>query len=344
MEENTAVNTPTPVITNEKVDTDPWQIETLIRRSFERTKDRFISYFLAVVLSVVIVLAVVLGAVFVAGLLIAISAGLSLSNLGLLSALLIVLMSLLGYLALLYVSSLANLLVNGVVIFEPKVGVTEALSKVRPLVWSFAWLGFLMSLFLGGLFVWGVLSLFVVYILWSIWGAFTTFVFLDKKKGGLASLWISKAMVSQRFWGIVGRLLLLNVAVFFVSTILASSRNSVLELSSVLVSLITQPFLISFSYEMYRNTPETQDVKSPGIWVGLSVVGYVLFFGVALVIGSSIIRLSKSISPQELLNIYKTYNEGRTVDSVIPRSLIPNEYKNYLPENLSPSGGNTDTL
>lgn len=334
MEENITPITLSPTPVDNKTASDPWQIEALIRSAWRRTLDRFVSYFLAIVLSVVIFVAVLIACGIVAAVLIAVSAAFSLTNLGLVSVLLIVLMSLVGYLVLLYVGSLINLLVNEVIIQEEKTGVMETLSKVRPLVWDFVWLSFLMSLFLGGLFIWGVLSLFIVYILWSIWGVFTTFVFLDKRKKGLNNLWLSKTMVSQRFWGIVGRMLLLNVAAFIISSILASSKNSVLELSSVLVSLITQPFLISFSYEMYRNIPEPQNVKRPGIWVGLSVVGYVLFIMMSVVAGSSLMKLFKDFSPQELLNMYKPLQNEQDINKFLPKGTLPGDLKNYLPESL----------
>lgn len=306
-----------------------WQIEKLIRAAWVRTSERFISYFLAIVLSLVIFVAVFLVGGILAVALIGLSAALSLSSLGLVSALLVILVSLVGYLVLLYVGSLINLLIAEIIIREDKAGVMETLAKVRPLVWDYVWLSFLMSLFLGGLFIWGLLSLFIVLILWSVWGSFVTFVFLEKRKKGLANLWLSKAVVSQRFWGIVGRMLLVNVAAFIISSILASSKNSVLEFGSVLVSLIVQPFLISFSYEMYRIIPDHDTYKSPKAWVVLSVLGWVLGIASIALLAGSFMTLFKSFSPQDILNTYKPLQSEQDINRFLPQNLqnmtLPNQ-------------------
>lgn len=329
MEENITPIVASPVVADNKNVSDPWQIENLIRLAWKRTLDRFVSYFLAIVLSLVIFIGVFLVCGLAAAVLIGLSAAFSLSNLGLVSALLIILVSLVGYLALLYVGSLVSLLINEVVIQDVKTGVMEALAKVRPLVWDYAWLSFLMSLFFAGLFIWGVLSLLVVFFFWSVWASFITFVFLEKRRRGLDNLWLSKAIVSQRFWGIVWRMLLLNVAAFIISSILAISKNSVMELSSVLVSLITQPFLISFGYEMYRNIPEPQNVKRPGVWIGLSIVGFILIIIISVLVSSRLSIFFKSITPQGLLNLYKPLQNEQDINRFLPQNLqnltLPNQ-------------------
>ena len=339
MEENITPVTPASAVGQNNTASDSWQIENLIRMSWNRTADRFVSYFLAIVLSVVIFVGVfVIGAV-VAGILIAIFAALSLSNLGLVSVLLIVLVSLVVLLILLYVGSLINLLINEVMIQETKTGVMETLAKVRPLVWDYVWVTSFMSLFFVGLLIWGVLSLGSVFILWSVWSSFVTFVFLEKRKRGLANLWMSKALVDQRFWGIVGRLVLLNAAAFLISSILAGSKNSVLEFGSLIASLIVQPFMISFGYEMYRNIPEPQNVKRPGVWVGFSAAGWALLILMVVVLGNSLVGLLKDFSPQELMNIYKSAQNVRGTNRLIPKSVLPEEFNNYLPENLPLENG-----
>lgn len=323
MEENITPIAASPAMADNKTVSDPWQIENLIRSAWKRTLDRFVSYFLAIVLSLVIFIAVFLVCGLVAAVLIGLSAAFSLSNLGLVSALLIILVSLVGYLVLLYVGSLVSLLINEVVIQDVKTGVMEALAKVRPLVWDYAWLSFLMSLFFAGLFIWGVLSLLVVFFLWSVWASFITFVFLEKRRRGLDNLWLSKAMVAQKFWGIVGRIILVNVAAFIISSILASSKNSILEIGSVLVSLITQPFLISFSYEMYRLIPDpvAPATKKPKAWIIMSVVGWLLGVLAIALLASSFMTLFKSFSPQDVLNMYKPLQSEQDINRFLPQSL-----------------------
>ena len=334
MEENLTLNTTSAVATQNGTPSDPWQLVNLIRLAGKRTADRFVSYFLAVVLSLVIFVAVFIACALVAGILIALSAALSLSNLGLVSVLLIILVSLTGYLVLLYVGSLVILLVNEVIIQDVKTGVMESFAKVRPLVWDYVWLKFLMSLFLGGLFIWGLLSLFIIFLLWSVWTTFVTFVYLEKRKKGLENLWLSKALVDQRFWGIVGRLLLVNVAAFIVSSILASSKNSILEIGSVLISLITQPFLISFGYEMYRRIQEPAVIKRPSAWLGFSVLGWVIFIGGFVVLFGPISSALKNVSPQDLLNRYRTLQNEQDIDKFLPQNTLPGDFNNYLPETL----------
>lgn len=318
MEENITTSIASPAIADSKIASDPWQIESLIRSAWKRTLDRFVSYFLAIALSVVIFIAVFLVCGLAAAALIGLSAAISLPQF---PFLIVILVSLVGYLVLLYVGSLSNLLVIEVIIREDKAGVMETLAKVRPLVWDYVWLSFLMSLFLGGLFIWGVLSLFIIFILWSVWGSFMTFVFLEKRKKGLTNLWLSKAMVAQKFWGIVGRLLLVNVAAFIISSILASSKNSVLELGSVLVSLIIQPFLISFSYEMYRIIPDHDTYKSPKGWIVMSVLGWVLGVLAIVLLAGSFMTLFKNFSFPDILNRFKPLQNEQDINRFLPKNL-----------------------
>lgn len=307
------------------VTSDPWRIEGLISWAFNRTKDRFVSYFLALILSFLISLALVVAFLVVGGLTLFL---VSLTRQPLLIGSFAFLLLLLFLLAMYYLSSLCTLLTTQVIIQDQKVGVMESLKGVWPAIWGYVWLLFLISLFLMGLLPFGFLTLGVVLILWSFWSSFSVFIFLEKRKGGLYSLWLSKSLIDQRFWGVAGRLLLLNASVIFISLILAASKNSFLEIVSFAWGLLAAPFILSFSYEIYRLLPSPEVVKRPTGWVISSIVGWLLLFLLVVGLISSVGKLLKDFSPSELMSIY---------GPVITRSLQNQQGSNpfSIPDNLN---------
>lgn len=291
------------LVSNRPVAVDLWQIEGLISRAFNRAKDRLVSYFLALVLSFLISVSIVVVFLLVGGFFLFL---VSLTRQPLLIGSFVFLLLTLFLVSLYYLSALSALLTTQVIIQDRSGGVMESLKNVWPSIWSYVWLLFLISLFMTGLLPLGLLSLGIILVLWSFWSSFNVFIFLEKRKGGLYSLWLSKTLIDQRFWGVAGRLLLLNAAVIFVALILGASKNSFLEIASFVWGLFAAPFLLSFGYEIYRLLPQPEEVKRPTGWVVLSLTGLVLMVVSSVFLIGAAITAAKNFDPNYYLNLYKS--------------------------------------
>src|SRR3990167_1768015 len=227
MEENLV--TPAVLGVPPKVEELGWQIESLIKRAFGRTRERFLSYFLALIISFTFILValIILVILLVVG-----GLGVALTKMALVSFLISLMMVLLAGLVLIFVSSWIQLSVIEILIQNDNLGVIETFKKVRPLVWDYLTFVLLSSLFMLGLLPLGLMSLGIAFLLWSFWNSFSTFVYLTNRQKGIANLWQSRALVNQRFWEIAGRMLILNLMVIFISLILAMSKSSYLGVVS----------------------------------------------------------------------------------------------------------------
>jgi hypothetical protein len=282
------------------VNTNPevWKIETLVSKAFERTKQRFLSYLFVYVIGILIAIA--------AAAVIAVSAVLlfflfKTANLPALTIFLGVVLAVSVIGALIYLGSWIQLTVLSVITDDKKMSVNEALKKTRPLVPGFIVLALLNGLFIAGLLPFGILSLFIIFILWAIWGAFTGLVYLyQKQPRGLNSLWLSRQMVDQNFWGIVGRLILVGAVIYFFLFLFTFSGNSFLRSLSPIVSLVVTPFIIAFLYEMYKNLTVPKTVTTPTVWITLSVIGWVLLLIVIAAFGGVVSALWGQVMPYKL--------------------------------------------
>lgn len=266
-----------------------WEIEVLVKQAFARTKERFLSYFLIGVLTyvvfIVLMLAGVLGGV-VVGVLVA-------AKVLVVAVVLGMLLGVAFFLLMFYIGSWMSLGAVNIIISKEKMGISASLRYVKPMVWGYIWLNAVVLLFTLGLLPFGLITFFIIPLLWSVWGMFTGFVYLEYQKKGLANLWMSKALVGQKFWGILGRAVLIIVSIWLIQIALvyggrAAGMSGVSGIVSFLVSLFTGPFVISFLYEMYANTDKNVAVKSPVGWVVVSVIGYVLIVAFTVVVGAAI--------------------------------------------------------
>ena len=263
------------------------QIEALFNKAFMRTKDRFLSYFLAVVLTY----AMVIGAIIVGALLVllhffifAVTGSLSIT---MTSAVIVGVLALAG---LFYIGSWGQLAMVEALIAKTESGVMDIFKRVRPLVWNYVALTALISLFMIGLAPFGILSLFIVYIVWGVWSAFTVYVYLEQREKGLQNLWVSKAIVDQNFWGIFGRILLVQFAYGFVIGLTSSvsvNQESWTSFLTVIIGFFAAPFMLSYNYEIYKSFKKPATVQRPIVWLTLSVLGWVILLGL-LIWGSSL--------------------------------------------------------
>lgn len=256
------------------MDESVWQIENLIKKAVNRTKDRFLSYFLAWGIGFGIGLLSILILMFLAGLVVLIY---FLFKSVWLTVFFGIAIGIFDFVAFMYISSWINLSTVAVLIQEEKIGIGATFKAVRPLVWSYVGLSFFCFLFMLGLIPFGFLSVFIVFFLWWLWAGFMPFVFLEQKRKGLDNLWISRQMFLQKAWGIFGRLLfvaLVFVAVSFLVSL--TGRNAGTSGLSIILSILYTPFTLAFHYEIYRNLAVPVEVKKPKTWITLAAVGWIL--------------------------------------------------------------------
>ncbi|HRN70127.1 MAG TPA: hypothetical protein PLS49_02985 [Candidatus Woesebacteria bacterium] len=267
-------------------------LETLFKAAFKRTKERFLTYFLTYVLSIFIFIGVLIAIGIVVGIniLVGIAAQSEIVSvsIGFISGI-----AILG--VLIYAGCWTSLAYLYALISPQKIGVMEVYKTVRPLVWPYFKVSVITTLFMIGLLPFGIITLGILLILWGIWGMFMLFVFLDKKETGLHNLFISKAIVSSKFWGIVFRALMIYGAYMVIIFLLGSASGNKHSggISAVLIPLVgifAGPFITSYFYEMYKRLPSPKEVSSNTFWIILSVIGWLLSIGLSIVFFSSVLN------------------------------------------------------
>lgn len=305
---------------------NPLSLENLFRQAFKRTKERFLSYLIVALISIGIGIAVVIGLLLIIGLLALLFA---LTK----SIILITLLSLLFLLAALtlmyYVGAWLHLTTTYVIISPKKVTTGEAFAKMKPLVWNYVKLEVLLSLFFLGLVIPTLFTLFIALLIWAFWGTFVTFVYLEQQKKGLDNLWTSKAIVSQKFWGVTGRLILVMILIWLLQIAFNSGgKNSIGPFFSFIISLLSGPFVLSYHYEIYKNLPLPQNIPTPKGWIIASLLGLILTFG-ALVFG--LVKLFETFSLNQLSTIMETLPKTLPKDLNFP-FLTPTPKPNFYQE------------
>jgi len=151
----------------------------------------------------------------------------------------------------------------------------EVFKKTRPVVLPFIIFSFLNGLFMFGLLYTNILF-FIPALLWAVWGVFSVYSFLDGHRLGLMPLWHSRSKINGHFLKVLGYYAIL-LAVFFIFFGLTVSLNENLKFYNGIVYFLITPFVISYGYEIYQSLPEPTSVNKPKAWLGLSIIGWVLF-------------------------------------------------------------------
>lgn len=275
-----------------------WDFMIQLDNAMNRTKERFVPYMLTTLLGI----AGIIGVMIVTGLL---AGGVYFAYISTKSIpMTIVLGIVVGifYIGTLWIaSSWMGLAIYKVLLSNEKHGAIETYKSVKSKIWGFWWLNFVMGLFMISLVVWGALSIGIIIVLWVVWATFNTFVFILHDKKGLENVWISKQMVSQRFWDILWRLLVVNGVVFIISFLLSwnAEKYPLLNIPVFLLGIFTTPFLISFKYEMFKNLTVPETVQKPTGWIIMSVIGGILL----LVIMIGFFSLGLQTLPRILQNM-----------------------------------------
>lgn len=260
----------------------------LIQAAFQRTKDRFLPFIFISLLS---------GLLFVAVVLIGLAAGLIVAFSKVPASMFFIIgISVVAFVALMYVSTWMTLAVTAVIIDEKREGVIATLRNVRSLVPGFLWVSVLMVLFMIGLLPFGILTIGLILLLWVYWSSFTAFVYLKEQRKGIENMWASRVMVNSDFFGIGSRLALITIAGWIVRYAIGQVFENSAVLQGVLTSLFSFAmgiFSTAFTYEIYKHLEKPKEVRAPKVWIGLSIVGFVLLiFGI-----TSLLPLIKKYAP-----------------------------------------------
>ncbi len=268
----------------------PWDIEALLKASFSRLKNRILSYYIAML--VFYGISFIGGALFVVYIIIIAGAIAAFHDptITLVATIISIIIGIAAFLLFIYLASLSQLLLAKVIIQEPKKGIMETAKEILPMVWGYLWLGVASSIFFIGLVPLGLLSLFIIFLIWQIWGTFVTYVYLEQKKTGLDNLWVSKAMVSQKFLGVAGRILLVNGAYMMIYVLLLIYGDNLGSLLGFALSLFFTPYLICYTYEMYKQLAVPTEVVRPKKWIIVSIIGYIVIISLILLAGNALME------------------------------------------------------
>ena len=162
-------------------------------------------------------------------------------------------------------------------------GVRDALGKAWPKIGSFGWL----SLVSGFMIMGGYLLLFIPGVIFTIWFLFAPFILALDDRRGMSALLNSKAFVR----GDLPAVFLRYLVPWLISAVLGF-----IPLAGPFLSLAFMPFLLIFTFELYRDLREMKgDVRFADSigekckWLGAGAFGYVLVPIIAMTFMGSIL-------------------------------------------------------
>lgn len=133
------------------------------------------------------------------------------------------------------------------------------------LAWPHFWSLVFVSIVTGFIVVGGMFLFFVPGLIFAFYLTFAkTIVVLENKKG-LSALSRSWAYVRGSFWAITGRMLLLMFIAVIVSMLVSSIASILGEFLGNLISLLLQivllPFMLTYSYCLYKDVREIKGAE-----------------------------------------------------------------------------------
>jgi hypothetical protein len=202
-------------------------------------------------------------------------------------------LGLLGVLAIVLIIAFSNLVQGAYLIAlrdwkdtSAKKALNEAKKYVVPL--------FLTGLIQGLLIFGGYFLLFVPAFIFAIWFSFVTYIVIVEGRSGLSALHTSREYVRGRFWGILGRMIVIYLPEWIIMIILSSfAKNSQGEgLYGIFqfAKIILAPFYMMYMYRLYENVRDTAGKvtlpvpsKNKIVYFASPVLGYIVL--VAAIIG-----------------------------------------------------------
>ena len=237
--------------------------------------------------------------------------------------------------------------------FERKLSMSEAWNRSKKLTGKVI----IAAILLYGLFIFGIVTLFILSAIWTVWFSFFVFVIALEGLKGTAALRKSKSYVKNRFWGIVGRYLLLfipYVIILIPAIILAFLKLTGLqELYTAIITIVCTPFLLAYTYSLYISAADTASAKpkASGTWmIVTSILGYLLLIVIIVTSVLSLVAISRRneqmrnrdsqrLTDVQNINdaIYLYYNDNKTFPTSLS-DLAP-KYLPTVPVSPTPADG-----
>ena len=281
-------------------------IEILISAAFNRTKERFLPYLLAAIFGVGLVSLAIIAMGLLGGVVFLLWLGTKSTVITAIFGTIAVIGTIAGFI---YIQSWLSLTIVYTIIAKQRVSVTDAFKTMRPLIKGYIWVSIVNFLLLFGLLPFGIVTILILSLVWVAWSMFTIYVYIEKRMHGLDNLFMSKAIISKKFWGFVFRIAVIYVLYFIGFFIIQAIGRESRALSSVIYmifSFLAGPFMLSYMYEMYHNFEHPKDVGSKQIWIILSAIGWVIMiigiFTFSSFIGREIPKIQQNILKQEEKN------------------------------------------
>lgn len=140
----------------------------------------------------------------------------------------------------------------------------------------------LISILTGIIVMGGFMLLIIPGIIFAVWFSLAPFVLVDEGLRGMNALERSRALISGRWWGVLGRVVVLILAAIIASTVLSFFPQI---FSALLLPLIMTPFATLYMYEVYKGL-QAEKVGLPAavpgnkwLYLGVGVAGIVLMAG-----------------------------------------------------------------
>ena len=109
----------------------------------------------------------------------------------------------------------ATIFAIGHIVSGKKISVKEAFGSAWKIYWKFLILSVLLSLIIG----FGLILLIIPGIIFGVWFAFSTFIFVEEKTGIKEAFVKSKQLVKGKFWKVFGRLVVFGLFGFLAGII-----------------------------------------------------------------------------------------------------------------------------
>lgn len=132
---------------------------------------------------------------------------------------------------------------------EGTVGTKQLLKESWPLVWRY----FLLSLLVGLVVLAGIILLIIPAIIFGVWFMFSTYVLVVEGTGGTAAMRRSKFYARGKFWGLVGRMLVIMLLSMIPSIITSASESELLTIPFSLISaFVISPVSGIYFFKLYQ--------------------------------------------------------------------------------------------
>ncbi len=183
-------------------------------------------------------------------------------------------------------------------------GIKESYKRGFKILSPYVWVYFLLTIIIIG----GFLLFIIPGVLFSIWFSLAIFILVFEERKGFNALFRSKHLVKGKFWGVLGRFLILGliivIGLFLVFALILFGienkqiKDQISEVIGYFLQLFILPFFLIYGFLIYNNlkeikaeTPYEEPARSkkikyviPGI-LGILIVGLLIsifFFNIFL--------------------------------------------------------------